>query len=459
MAYRLRFTGSEYVSLPSACSVNWGLGAYSVEFGAEITEFPTSGNYGIIGSDGSTTTGITLRQASGDGALAVITSGTFRFASVAGLVILNEYHVYRLEHDAGGAFRWYRDGVQIGSSGTFTTSSVQTVRAFGRGNSGGTPGYSKMDLGYVELVGFTNAQEWDADLSGGAGSILPTVSGDNQGTLNGFSVPGCWISTGGAGAVLQAAAVSATSAVAALTVGLLLSAAATSVSTSTANLRTGVRLATNASASTISTAALRVGVRFTGAASASTVATGLLSVRSRLSAATNGSTVTTASLVPVSAGLSANAVSATSATGLLSVRSRLSASANGSTVTTASLAPVSAGLSANAVSSTVSSAALTVGVRLAANAVGSSVVSATLSSGFGLSANALSSTIVMVNISTGALFRANAYSNTVVTATFAEDILPVPEINVTTYTVNEYSLITTTSSIVDVTTYTGGYIG
>lgn len=186
MGYRLRFDGTnDFVQIATACSVNWGTATYTIEFGAIVTRFPASGNEGILGSDAGTTTGITLRQLSGDGALAVVTGGTFRYASAAGLVILNEYHVYRLEHDTGtGAFRWYRDGVQFGSSGTFTTSTTQTVRCFGRANTGG--GFAQMDLEYIELTGFTNANEWDANLSLGTGTTLPTADTVNQGTLNNF---------------------------------------------------------------------------------------------------------------------------------------------------------------------------------------------------------------------------------------------------------------------------------
>jgi len=185
MGYRLRFDGTKsFVLLSSTCSTNWGTSTYTIEFGAIVTRFPASGNEGILGSNVGTTTGITLRQASGDGALAVLTSGTFRYASAAGLVILNEYHVYRLEHDSGGAFRWYRDGVQFGASGTFTTSGTVVVQAFGRANTGG--GFAQMDLEYIELTGFTNANEWDANLSLGTGTTLPTADTVNQGTLNNF---------------------------------------------------------------------------------------------------------------------------------------------------------------------------------------------------------------------------------------------------------------------------------
>lgn len=43
-----------------------------------------------------------------------------------------------------------------------------------------------MDLEYLEVTGVTNAQKWNADLSGGTGSTLPTTSGTNQATLINF---------------------------------------------------------------------------------------------------------------------------------------------------------------------------------------------------------------------------------------------------------------------------------
>ena len=48
------------------------------------------------------------------------------------------------------------------------------------------------------MSGFSNAEKWDSNLSGGTGSILPTVSGSNQGTLVNFPTDGTqWETTGG----------------------------------------------------------------------------------------------------------------------------------------------------------------------------------------------------------------------------------------------------------------------
>lgn len=180
----LRFDGSnDFVNLASACSVNWGAATWEVAFGATIRRYPVSGNEGILGADAGTTTGITLRQASGDGAAALLTSGTFRVASAAGYLELDVYHDYRIYRDSGGTIHWERDGSDFSTS-SFSTSTTQTVRCFGRANTGG--GFALMDLSYLELVGFTNAQEWRADLTDGTGDTLPTVSGSNQGTLTNF---------------------------------------------------------------------------------------------------------------------------------------------------------------------------------------------------------------------------------------------------------------------------------
>ena len=241
MSFRLRFDGiDDLVTLPSACSVNWGTGAYTIEIGMVATRFPATGNEYFLGSAGATATGIALRQASGDGALAVVVGGTHRFSSSAGLVILNEYHVYRLEHDAsasGGQWRWYRDGVLFGSTGNFTTTTVATIGVFGRGSSGSI--CVPFDLGHVELTGFTNSQKWDADLSGGTGLILPTVSGTNQGTLVNFpTLDEEWIFVGGGGGAveLSASLSSANTLSASLRVRHLLSASLSSGSTLSASL-------------------------------------------------------------------------------------------------------------------------------------------------------------------------------------------------------------------------------
>lgn len=204
MSYRLRFDGvNDIVTLPSSCSVNWGTDTYTIEFGIVATRFPATGLEYFIGNNGPTATGIALRQASGNGALAVVAGGNFRFASAPGLVILNEYHVYRLEHDAGGAVRWYRNGVLFGGPySPFTTSVTATFGAFGRGSTSGV--FVPFDLGYVAVTGFTNSQKWDAALSNGIGSILPTESGANQGTLVGFHTDDSeWIPVGIAPVIQQ----------------------------------------------------------------------------------------------------------------------------------------------------------------------------------------------------------------------------------------------------------------
>lgn len=188
MGYRLRFSGAQYVSFASSISIDLGLAAYVVEFRLVVNAAPSS-FYAVIGRNGTSAGFFIMPSLS----LAGYTSGTLRYQTAASFILADGApHTYRLEHDAGGAWRAYRDGTLF-SSGSFTFSTVAApIVWIGQGNNSSNS-FLSGDLEYVDVQGVTNGQKWSADLSNGAGSTLPTVSGSNQGTLNGFSVPSCWI--------------------------------------------------------------------------------------------------------------------------------------------------------------------------------------------------------------------------------------------------------------------------
>lgn len=192
MAWRLAFDGvNDHCTFPTALSVNLGTEAYSFECAIRLSAFPVSGKiYGIIGRLG-TRTGFAVTP---DGRLAMYGAGTLRYQTSAGLFLSDSVqHVYRLEHDAGGAWRVYRDNLATPvESGTFTTSTI--AGGMNRiGTATGGDEYLQGELAYADLQIPVDSQRWDANLSGGTGTTLPTVSGTNQGTLVNFTLPAAWV--------------------------------------------------------------------------------------------------------------------------------------------------------------------------------------------------------------------------------------------------------------------------
>lgn len=191
MPWRLAFDGvNDHCTFTTAASVNLGADAYSFECALLLSTLPASGLYGIIGRNG-TATGFAVTS---DGRLAMYGAGILRYQTSAGLFLADSaQHVYRLEHDAGGAWRVYRDNLTTPiESGTYTTST--SAAGMNRiGTSTGGAGWLLGELAYVDLQIPVGSQRWDANLSGGTGSTLPTVSGTNQGTLVNFTVPDCWV--------------------------------------------------------------------------------------------------------------------------------------------------------------------------------------------------------------------------------------------------------------------------
>ncbi len=205
MGYRLRFDGvNDYCQFGSSMSIDIGTTAYTFEAKFILNAVP-SGIGGLLGRNG-TAAGFFVTSTRN---LAVYTGGTNRYQTSSNF-ILNDgaVHTYRLEHDAGGAWRAYRDGSLI-ESGTFTLSTTAAPLIWiGQGNNGANT-FCSMDLEYLEVTGPTNAQKWDANLSGGTGTTLPTTSGVNQATLINFPTDNSqWISFSGGSTVTSTIAYS-----------------------------------------------------------------------------------------------------------------------------------------------------------------------------------------------------------------------------------------------------------
>ncbi|HAT42342.1 MAG TPA: hypothetical protein DCS87_11590 [Rheinheimera sp.] len=206
MGYRWRLDGvNDYAQFGSSISIDLGGNQYALELKCIINAWPTTFG-GIIGRNG-TPAGFFIMP---NGAIATYSSGTQRYASAAGFFILGELHTYRLEHDVGGAWRVYRDGVLFGS-GTFSTAATAApITRIGQATNGDNS-YCSMDLEYIEVTGVANGQKWNAGLSGGAGITLQTDSGSNPATLINTATDGSqWVFfDSGAGVAAQPVTVAA----------------------------------------------------------------------------------------------------------------------------------------------------------------------------------------------------------------------------------------------------------
>ena len=256
----LRFDADAVVTLATPLTVSTGTASWTLEFKVSFSAYPASGNWYITGHGSSTPNeGFCLRQASGDGALALVDNGS----NVAGFTsntgyILNDgaLHIYRVERDAGADIRFYRDGSLIQTKSWVTGSAFSiNVGRFGRGSGGATGSSALMDLEYFDATSFGSGEKWDANLSSGSGSTLPTVSGSNQGTLVDFTVPDCWIGFS-SGAVLESSLTSQSSTTFSLTTEIRLASGLGTVSAVTASLTTGIPLSSSSGSSSSITAEL-----------------------------------------------------------------------------------------------------------------------------------------------------------------------------------------------------------
>lgn len=182
MGYRLRFDGvNDYCQFGSSMSINLGTSAYTLEAKLILNATPASLG-GLLGRNG-TSAGFFVTSAL---RLAMYSAGSMVYQTSANFFLVDgSVHTYRLEHDAGGAWRAYRDG-SLFESGTFATGATAAPLIWiGQGNNAANT-FCSMDLEYLEVTGTANAQKWDANLSGGTGTTLPTTSGTNQATLINF---------------------------------------------------------------------------------------------------------------------------------------------------------------------------------------------------------------------------------------------------------------------------------
>lgn len=192
MTYRLRSDGvDDVVQIASAITIaSLGTQAWTFRYKGEIQT--VTGTTALAGTSSSST--VAGPAVSTTGQMIIRSSANVTIAtSPAGFIIFGENHKYECDHAAGGAISWKRDDVEIGTgSYTATGTSWTNINQFFRASSAATARLPS-DTDYIEFVGTVNANKWDAGLSDGTGTILPTSNGLNQGTLVNFTVPDCWV--------------------------------------------------------------------------------------------------------------------------------------------------------------------------------------------------------------------------------------------------------------------------
>lgn len=182
MAYFLKFNGvNRQCIFPKAISFNIGTSDYALEVSMILNALPAAGQgMGILGRNG-TVSGFVITPS---GSLALYATNTLRYQTAAGFFIADATdRVYRIEHDASGSWRAYVDGVLF-DNGTFSLS-VQASNHTRIGTATGSVWFLNADVAYIELTGPVNAARWDANLSGGTGTVLPTLGSTNNATQSG----------------------------------------------------------------------------------------------------------------------------------------------------------------------------------------------------------------------------------------------------------------------------------
>lgn len=191
MPYRLRSDGvDDVVQIASAIIIaSLGTQAWTFRYKGEIQT--VTGTTALAGTSSSST--VAGPAVSTTGQMIIRSSANITIAtSPAGFIIFGENHKYECDHAADGAISWKRDDVEIGTGSYTGTQAWTNINQFFRAASA-TTARLPADTDYIEFVGTVNANKWDAGLSDGTETVLPTTNGLNQGTLVNFTVPDCWV--------------------------------------------------------------------------------------------------------------------------------------------------------------------------------------------------------------------------------------------------------------------------
>ena len=200
----LKFDGvNDIVSIPTPITGNAGTGNYTfrVRSGPSGITLPATGVAGFLGT--SQATGSNGFATNPSGQLRVYRSGTNLYGSTTQLIFSGVPFDYTLTHLANGSWDIYDNltATPTGQAGTYTQTQSWSNGTNGLNQLGRSSSTNTVYLnGYIELIkvtGLTNSEEWNANLSGGTGSVLPTTSGNNNGALVNFPTDGSqWETTG-----------------------------------------------------------------------------------------------------------------------------------------------------------------------------------------------------------------------------------------------------------------------
>lgn len=187
MAGALSLNGVDQTgSLPSesGSTSNAGTSAYAWWIKGTLRTAP-DGICGILGTSAAAQSNGFVMNATLQ--LRVYTAGSNRYGTGNNFFEVGVYHHYRLEHDAsvaGGQWRAYRDDMTTPvATGTFTTSTnFVRLNQIGR-SSNSSSMFAAFDIEEIGIESGTFSETYIAELSGGSGNILPSVSGNNLCTV------------------------------------------------------------------------------------------------------------------------------------------------------------------------------------------------------------------------------------------------------------------------------------
>jgi hypothetical protein len=170
------------LNLPVPLNVNFGTDAYTIEFESAMSD--SANEQFIIGHTSSSV--LTAFWFTTGGRFQLTNNGSTAFFSATSYGLFDGLmHKYRIEHDANGRTKFFRDNRLIDSI-IYSTSVTNAVplTAFFRGGS--TSVCATLQIKYLQVTGFgAGSDRWDSNLSSGTGSVWKSLSGTNDATQSG----------------------------------------------------------------------------------------------------------------------------------------------------------------------------------------------------------------------------------------------------------------------------------
>ena len=437
MAHYLNYSfvdAGKYIAVNIPASTNNSGRPLQIEWEIEFEARKNGGEF-IIATGPAFNTATTLLFIRSGTDFELRSPGNSNWIVTTGITLTN-FNVFKLRSTFDGTSRIQTlsvNGVVVATRNP-STAAIDSIGAFFGLNSNSNRHGDFKYFKFTDFVTPANNRLYDANASGGTGTILPEtiagVNGAQTGTWPTDDSEWVFYSAGGSAAQLQANAISTSTATAALTAGILLVAAAVSVSnstasmtapiellasvvsqsTSTGNLTTGIRLAANAASVSSATAMLTTSVSLSASATGQSTATAALKTQIRFAASAVSRSTAIASLTSLGASLATNAESVSTATAQLTTGIRLVTAAVGQSTSTAGLVTQIC-LQVSAVSSSTATATLTnQAAQLHAAAVCQSTAIADLTVATGIQASTVSTSTVTAVLTTSIQLAANAQS-------------------------------------------------